>query len=74
MWRRIVNLGIGPLFKCSPFSTRTVIAIIEAEAFAFISEDLKFVAFQFRRLNLKIREHLFRLHSHQWRTWAACFI
>jgi len=53
MWRRIVNLGIGPLFKCSPFSTRTVIAIIEAEAFAFISEDLKFVAFSIPQAEFK---------------------
>ncbi|XP_012082368.1 protein CNGC15b [Jatropha curcas] len=57
-----------------PYSTRTVIAITDVEAFALIAEDLKFVAFQFRRLNSKQLRHVFRFHSPQWRTWAACFI
>ncbi|KAF9680273.1 hypothetical protein SADUNF_Sadunf06G0104100 [Salix dunnii] len=70
----LIGPGIGPLFKCSPYSTRSVIAIIKTEAFALIPEDLKFVASQFRRLNLKSTWHFFRLYSHQWRTWVACFI
>ena len=57
-----------------PSSTRTVKAITEVEAFAFIAEDLVFVAAQFRRLHCKQLRHTFRFHSHQWRTWAACFI
>lgn len=57
-----------------PSSTRTVKAITEVEAFALIAEDLKFVAAQFRRLHSKQLRHTFRFHSHQWRTWAACFI
>ncbi|KAK8488324.1 hypothetical protein V6N12_046659 [Hibiscus sabdariffa] len=57
-----------------PSSTRTVKAITEVEAFALVSEDLKFVASQFRRLHSKKLKHTFRFHSHQWRTWAACFI
>ncbi|XP_041023900.1 protein CNGC15b-like isoform X1 [Juglans microcarpa x Juglans regia] len=57
-----------------PSSTRTVEAITEVEAFALISEDLKFVAAQFRRLHSKQLRHTFRFYSHQWRTWAACFI
>ncbi|GMI80972.1 cyclic nucleotide-gated channel 15 [Hibiscus trionum] len=57
-----------------PSSTRTVKAITEVEAFALVSEDLKFVASQFRRLHSKQLKHTFRFHSHQWRTWAACFI
>ncbi|XP_058003492.1 protein CNGC15b isoform X1 [Hevea brasiliensis] len=57
-----------------PLSTRTVIAITDVEAFALIAEDLKFVAYQFRRLNSKQLRHVFRFHSLQWRTWAACFI
>ncbi|XVE96701.1 hypothetical protein REPUB_Repub02eG0245500 [Reevesia pubescens] len=57
-----------------PSSTRTVKAINEVEAFALVSEDLKFVASQFRRLHSKKLRHTFRFHSHQWRTWAACFI
>ncbi|XP_023512896.1 protein CNGC15b [Cucurbita pepo subsp. pepo] len=57
-----------------PSSTRTVKAISEVEAFALIAEDLKFVSSQFRRLHSKQLRHKFRFHSHQWRTWAACFV
>lgn len=57
-----------------PISTRTVKAISEVEAFALIAEDLKFVASQYRRLHSKQLRHKFRFYSHQWRTWAACFV
>lgn len=57
-----------------PSSTRTVKALVEVEAFALQAEDLKFVASQFRRLHSKKLQHTFRFYSHQWRTWAACFI
>ncbi|KAK1586643.1 hypothetical protein Q3G72_004528 [Acer saccharum] len=57
-----------------PSSTRTVKSISEVEAFALRAEDLKFVASQFRRLHSKQLRHKFRFYSHQWRTWAACFI
>ncbi|KAL3530553.1 hypothetical protein ACH5RR_009875 [Cinchona calisaya] len=57
-----------------PSSTRTVKAISEVEAFALKAEDLKFVAGQFQRLHSKQLRHKFRFYSHQWRTWAACFI
>ncbi|KAH9735151.1 putative cyclic nucleotide-gated ion channel 15 [Citrus sinensis] len=57
-----------------PSSTRTVKAITEVEAFAFVDEDLKFVASQYRKLHCKQLRHVFRCHSPQWRTWAACFI
>ena len=57
-----------------PSSTRTVKAISEVEAFALIAEDLKFVSSQFRRLHSKQLRHKFRFYSHQWRTWAACFV
>lgn len=57
-----------------PSSTRTVKAISEVEAFALQADDLKFVASQFRRLHSKQLRHKFRFYSHQWRTWAACFI
>lgn len=57
-----------------PSSTRTVKAVSEVEAFALIAEDLKFVASQFRRLHSKQLRHKFKFYSHQWRTWAACFI
>ncbi|XP_054820559.1 probable cyclic nucleotide-gated ion channel 5 isoform X2 [Prosopis cineraria] len=57
-----------------PSSTRTVKTLAEVEAFALISEDLKFVASQFRRLHSRQVQHTFRFYSQQWRTWAACFI
>ncbi|KAG7568339.1 Cyclic nucleotide-binding domain [Arabidopsis thaliana x Arabidopsis arenosa] len=57
-----------------PSSTRTVKAICEVEAFALKAEDLQFVASQFRRLHTKQLRHKFRFYSHQWRTWAACFV
>lgn len=57
-----------------PSSTRTVKSISAVEAFALGAEDLKFVAAQFRRLHSKQLRHKFRFYSHQWRTWAACFI
>ncbi|KAL6967232.1 Protein CNGC15c [Sarracenia purpurea var. burkii] len=57
-----------------PSSTRTVKAISDVEAFALGAEDLKFVALQFHGLHTKRIRHKFRLHSHQWRLWAACFI
>ncbi|CAN6477549.1 unnamed protein product [Victoria cruziana] len=57
-----------------PLSTRTVRALDEVEAFALRADDLKFVANQFKRLHSKKLQHTFRFYSHQWRTWAACFI
>ncbi|KAL8480714.1 hypothetical protein ACS0TY_027307 [Phlomoides rotata] len=57
-----------------PSSTRTVTAMTEVEAFALVSEDVMFVASQFRKLHSKQLKHKFRFHSHQWRTWAACFV
>uniref|UniRef100_A0A1J3IQ28 Putative cyclic nucleotide-gated ion channel 14 n=2 Tax=Noccaea caerulescens TaxID=107243 RepID=A0A1J3IQ28_NOCCA len=57
-----------------PSSTRTVRALEEVEAFALQADDLRFVANQFRRLHSKKLQHTFRYYSHQWRTWAACFV
>ncbi|THU66334.1 hypothetical protein C4D60_Mb05t13060 [Musa balbisiana] len=57
-----------------PSSTRTVIALVEVEAFVLRAEDLKFVANQFRRLHSRKLQHTFRFYSHHWRTWGACFI
>lgn len=57
-----------------PTSTCTVKAMTEVEAFALVVDDLKFVASQFRKLHSKQLRHTFRFYSHQWRTWAACFI
>ncbi|GAV75872.1 cNMP_binding domain-containing protein [Cephalotus follicularis] len=57
-----------------PSSTCSVKALSEVEAFALIAEDLKFVASQFKKLHSAKLKHIVRLHSHHWRTWAACFI
>lgn len=46
-----------------PISTHSVRAIKEVEAFSLSSEDLKFVASQFRRLHSKQLQHTFRLVS-----------
>ncbi|KAI3462993.1 hypothetical protein Pfo_019656 [Paulownia fortunei] len=47
-----------------PSSTRTVKTLTEVEAFALRAMTL----------NFKQLQHAFRYYSHQWRTWAACFI
>ncbi|XP_071734738.1 protein CNGC15b-like [Rutidosis leptorrhynchoides] len=57
-----------------PLSTRTVTSVADVEAFALSSKDLKFVATKFRKMHNKKLRHTFRVHSHQWRTWAACYI
>ncbi|XAR59737.1 hypothetical protein NMG60_11015689 [Bertholletia excelsa] len=61
------------LIDTLPLSTRTVEAISDVEAFALAAEDLNFVASQFLRLRREL-VHKFQFYSHQWRTWAACFI
>ncbi|CAO2163829.1 unnamed protein product [Urochloa humidicola] len=57
-----------------PSSTRTVRTITEFEAFSLQADDLKFVAHTFRMRHSKHLQHIFRFHSHQWRTWAARLI
>lgn len=57
-----------------PSSTRTVRTITEFEAFSLQADELKFVASTFRMMHSKHLQHIFRFHSHQWRTWAARFI
>ncbi|GJX76841.1 CNGC15b-like protein [Tanacetum coccineum] len=68
LWFGLKNLSsLGQNFS-------TIKAISEVEAFALIAEDLKFVTSQYRRLHSKQLRHKFRFYSHQWRTWAACFV
>ncbi|KAK2423352.1 cyclic nucleotide-gated ion channel [Trifolium repens] len=54
----------GCVTVCSsnlPISTSTIETITEVEAFALMHDDLKIVAFQFRRLiNRKQLQHTFR--------------
>ncbi|RYR24055.1 hypothetical protein Ahy_B02g057554 isoform E [Arachis hypogaea] len=52
--------ALDPNSSNLPISTRTVQTLTGVEAFVLMADDLKLVAIQF--------------YSHQWRTWAACFI
>lgn len=70
----LLTWALDPQSTNLPASTRTVRTITEVEAFAFLADDLKFIASQFRRLHSKQLRHTFRFYSHQWKTWAACFI
>ncbi|KAF3322261.1 putative cyclic nucleotide-gated ion channel 15 [Carex littledalei] len=70
----LLTWALNPQTAALPLSTRTVRAVSDVEAFALVSDDLKFVASQFRRLHSKQLRHKFRYYSNQWRTWAACFI
>lgn len=57
-----------------PSSTRTVKASSKVEALGLAREDLEYVASQYRKLHDRKVVHNFRFHSHQWQTWAACYI
>ncbi|KMT02043.1 hypothetical protein BVRB_9g207760 [Beta vulgaris subsp. vulgaris] len=57
-----------------PSSTRTIKANSEVEALSLAPEDLGYVASQYRMLHSKKVVDNFRFHSHQWRTWASCYI
>jgi cyclic nucleotide gated channel, plant len=57
-----------------PSSTRTARTLSEVEGFSLRARHLRFVASQYRRLHSKQLRHTFRFYSHQWRTWAACFV
>ncbi|KAI7725445.1 hypothetical protein M8C21_009710 [Ambrosia artemisiifolia] len=57
-----------------PFSTRTVRALTDVQAFTLVADELSFVVSQFRLFHDKRLKHIFRFYSQQWRTWAACFI
>ncbi|XAR59740.1 hypothetical protein NMG60_11015693 [Bertholletia excelsa] len=60
----------GPL----PASLRTVMAVSDTEAFVLGAEDLRFVVSQFQRLHSEQIRQKLRLHSHNSRMRAACFI
>ena len=71
----LLTWALDPKSSASlPQSTRTVLALVEVEGFALGADHLKQVANQFRRLHSKKLQHTFRVYSHSWRTWAACFI
>ncbi|KAH9606383.1 hypothetical protein KSS87_017287 [Heliosperma pusillum] len=54
-------------------SSRTVQAVSKVEAFVITAQDLRDVGVQIRLHQDQFR-HKCRFYSHQWRTWAACFI
>ncbi|KAL5716964.1 Protein CNGC15c [Ranunculus cassubicifolius] len=70
----LLTWGLDPRLNVLPSSTRTVEAVDEVEAFALFADDMKFVASQFRLLHSKQLRQKFRFYSHQWRSWAACFV
>lgn len=56
----LLTWALNPQTAALPLSTRTVRAVSDVEAFALVSDDLKFVASQFRRLHSKQLRHKFR--------------
>ncbi|KAI3498218.1 hypothetical protein L1887_33988 [Cichorium endivia] len=70
----LLTWALGPATPTLPFSTRTVRALTDVQAFALAVDDLMFVASQFKRLHSRHLQHTFRFYSQQWRTWAACYI
>ncbi|KAL4586147.1 hypothetical protein LXL04_010779 [Taraxacum kok-saghyz] len=70
----LLTWALAPITSTLPFSTRTVQAVTNVEAFALVVDDLMFVASQFKRLHSRRLQHTFRFYSQQWRTWAACYI
>ncbi|KAL7604814.1 hypothetical protein Lser_V15G15724 [Lactuca serriola] len=70
----LLTWALDPATPALPFSTRTVQAVTDVEAFGLEVDDLMFVASQFRRLHSRRLQHTFRFYSQQWRTWAACYI
>ncbi|KAG9137965.1 hypothetical protein Leryth_022461 [Lithospermum erythrorhizon] len=57
-----------------PPSTRTVKALTEVEAFALMSDEVKYITTQFRSIHSRQVQQTFRFYSQQWRTWGASFI
>ncbi|CAH1434420.1 unnamed protein product [Lactuca virosa] len=70
----LLTWALAPATPTLPFSTRTVQALTDVEAFALAVDDLMFVASQFKSLHSRLVQHTFRFYSQQWRTWAACYI
>ncbi|KAI3719534.1 hypothetical protein L6452_20436 [Arctium lappa] len=70
----LLTWALDPATRILPFSTRTVQAVTDVQAFALVADELLFVASQFRRLHSRSLQHTFRFYSQQWRTWAACYI
>ncbi|XP_024987687.1 cyclic nucleotide-gated ion channel 1-like isoform X2 [Cynara cardunculus var. scolymus] len=70
----LLTWALDPTTPILPFSTRTVQAVTDVQAFALEADKLMSVASQFRRLHSRSLQHTFRFYSQQWRTWAACYI
>ncbi|KAI3818509.1 hypothetical protein L1987_12318 [Smallanthus sonchifolius] len=70
----LLTWALAPNNQQLPFSTRTVKALTDVQAFALVADELLFVASQFRLLHRRRLQHTFRFYSQQWRTWAASYI
>ncbi|KAM0050419.1 putative cyclic nucleotide-binding domain, potassium channel, voltage-dependent, EAG/ELK/ERG [Helianthus debilis subsp. tardiflorus] len=70
----LLTWALAPRSQQLPFSTRTVKALTDVQAFALVADELVFVASQFRLQHRRRLQHTFRFYSQQWRTWAACYI
>lgn len=56
----LLTWALDPATPALPFSTRTVQAVTDVEAFGLEVDDLMFVASQFRRLHSRRLQHTFR--------------
>lgn len=56
----LLTWALAPPTPTLPFSTRTVQALTDVEAFALSVDDLMFVASQFKRLHSRHLQHTFR--------------
>ncbi|VVB03502.1 unnamed protein product [Arabis nemorensis] len=70
----LLTWALDPHASHFPVSSRTIQALTEVEVSVLSVDDLKFVSTLYSRLHSKEVQHIFRYHSVQWRTWAACII
>ncbi|KAI3731857.1 hypothetical protein L1987_63047 [Smallanthus sonchifolius] len=66
--------ALDPKTPQLPFSTRTVKALTDVQAFALVADDLLFLASQFRSFCSRHVQNTFRYYSHHRRTRAARYI
>lgn len=56
----LLTWALDPRSQRIPFSTRTVRAVTDVQAFALVADELLFVASQFRLLHRRRLQHTFR--------------
>ncbi|KAI3731853.1 hypothetical protein L1987_63043 [Smallanthus sonchifolius] len=72
--QRLFLCALDPKTPQLPFSTRTVKALTDVQAFALVADDLLFLASQFRSFCSRHVQNTFRYYSHHRRTRAARYI